>query len=170
MNRGAAALVLILLVSPVPAQNFADIVYIYDEIGISAGELLKKKPYLVNSGGSCWAEYYGGPLPEYNTAVSASGRYFVHPVYGLYRLAVTVTTDSADFCRGFYNSSKELFTGLYGEGVKSPAIFNEMIFWDSGDRRITLFIATTAVPISTPSVVIAVSSLRSEHRGILAQE
>jgi hypothetical protein len=171
MNRviPAAALIFLLLPAAAFAQDFAGIIYIHDEIGISAAELLQKKPYLVNSGGNCWAEYYSGFLPEYNAAVNASGRYFVHPVYGLYKLAVTVTTDSMDFCRGFYNNSKELFTGLYGEGAQSPPVFNETIFWDNGERRIVLFIATTAVPVATPSVVITISSLRNEHRGLLAQ-
>ena len=171
MNRIILASALIVLsVSAAFTQSFTDITYIYDEIGISAGELLQKKPYLVNAGGNCWAEYYSGFLPEYNAAVNASGRYFVHPVYGLYKLAVTVTTDSADLCRSFYNNSKELFTGLYGEGIHSPPVFNDTGFWDNGERRIMLFIATTAVPIATPSVVITISSRRSEHRGILAQE
>jgi hypothetical protein len=165
-----SALTVLLFPAAAFAQSFADIVYIYDEIGISTGELLQKKPYLVNSGGNCWAEYYSGFLPEYNAAVNASGRYYVHPVYGLYKLSVTVTTDSADFCRGFYNNSKELFTGLYGEGTQSPPLFNETVFWDTGERRVMLFIAVTAVPIATPSVVITISSGRSEHRGILAQE
>jgi hypothetical protein len=172
MNRGILVLsALTFLLPPAAfAQSFADIVYIYDEIGITAVELLQKKPYLVNAGGNCWAEYYSGFLPEYNTAVNAAGRYFIHPVYGLYKLAVTVTTDSADFYRDFYNNSKELFTGLYGEGAQAPSVFNEMIFWDNGERRVILFIATTAVPIATPSVVITISSRRSEHQGILAQE
>jgi hypothetical protein len=152
------------------AQNFADIVYIYDEIGISAAELLLKKPYLARTSEYCWAEYYSGFLPEYNTAVNASGRYFVHPDYGLYKLAVTVTTDSPDFCRSFYNSSRELFSGLYGEGVRSPPAFNETIFWDNGERRILLFIATTVIPLPTPTVIITISSMRSEHQRILALE
>jgi hypothetical protein len=172
MNRIILVSALVVLLFPAAfAQSFADIVYIYDEIGISADELLQKKPYLVNSSGNCWAEYYSGFLPEYdNTAVNASGRYFVHPIHGLYKLAITVTTDSADFCRGFYNNSKELFTGLYGDGTQSPPVFNETVFWDNGERRIILFIATTAIPIATPSVVITINSRRSEHRGILAQE
>jgi hypothetical protein len=170
MKRDILILVLVFLLSPVVfAQNFSDIVYIYDEIGISVGELLQKKPYLVSTGGNCWAEYYSGFLPEYNATVNASGRYFVHPLYGLYKLAVTVTTDSLDFCRGFYNNSKELFTGLYGEGTRSPPLFNETIFWDNGERRVMLFIVTTAVPIATPSVVIAISSHRNEHRGLLQE-
>jgi hypothetical protein len=172
MNKVILALAVLFLLSLSASfsQDFADIVYIYDEIGVSAGELLQKKPYLANSSGNCWAEYYSGFLSEYNTTVNASGRYFVHPVHGLYKLVVTVTTDSMDFCRGFYNISKNLFTGLYGEGTRSPPVFNEMIFWDNGERRIILFIATTVVPIVTPSVVITISSRRSEHWGLLTQE
>ncbi|MDR1411512.1 MAG: hypothetical protein LBI91_04855 [Spirochaetaceae bacterium] len=171
MKRGAMVSAFVFLVSrAVSAQNFADIVYIYDEIGISVAELLLRKPHLARTSDYCWAEYYSGSLPEYNTAVNASGRYFVHPVYGLYKLAVTVTTDSPDFCRNFYNSSKELFSGLYGEGVKAPPVFNEMIFWDNGERRIVLFIATTVIPMAAPTVVITITSMKSEHQRILALE
>jgi hypothetical protein len=171
MKHGAIALALIFLLSRAAfAQNFADIVYIYDEIGISAAELLLKKPHLARTSDYCWAEYYNGFLPEYNTTVNASGRYFIHPVYGLYKLAVTVTSDSPDFCRNFYNRSKELFSGLYGEGVQSPPAFNEMIFWDNGERRVVLFVAATVIPMAAPTVVIAISSMRGEHRRILALE
>jgi hypothetical protein len=171
MRRGAVIPAFVFLLSRAAfAQDFPDIVRIYDVIGASVAELLLEKPHLTRTSNYCWAEYYSGFLPEFNTTVSASGRYFVHPAYGLYKLAVTVTTDSPDFCRNFYNSSKALFSGLYGEGVESPPVFNEMIFWDNGERRIVLFIAATVVPMAAPTVVITVSSMRGEHQRILALE